>query len=288
MHLGRLSARHRSSKKALPLMAAPPIYSTVMDQDERDRWDRIASSDPYFGVLVEPRFRGRQLSGATRAAFFATGMGHVDQVLRGFHRLTGDPRWDPDGPGPIGRILDIGCGVGRITLPLARRATEAVGVDISPLMLSEAAENARLAGLSQSTFVRSDPELTQVTGQFDLIHSYITFQHIPPPDGCRLLASALRRLAPNGVAMIHMTTRTGAPIGRMIRGLRRRFPALNTIIHRLRGWPPSAPFIPMYPYHRPPLVALFDREGIQILDEVHTDHGGHIGIMFFLRRYRAG
>lgn len=257
-----------------------------MDHTERLRWDRLADSDPYFGVLVEPRFRGRHLSGETFDAFFATGDAHVTEVLRSIHRLTADPRWDPTGPGPIGRALDIGCGVGRITLPLARYSTEVVGVDISPRMLDEAASNARAAELPQATFVRSDPELSQVTGAFHLIHSYITFQHIPPTSGLRLMESALRRLLPGGVAMIHVTTYTGSPFRRAVGALRRHLPGLNAIVHWFRGWPLGAPFIPMYPYNRPDVSAVFDRVGVRVLAEVQTNHGGHKGAMIYLRRYQ--
>ncbi|MGW0523309.1 class I SAM-dependent methyltransferase [Crossiella sp. NPDC003009] len=37
-----------------------------------------------------------------------------------------------------GRLLDIGCGPGSLTLPLARLFQEAVGVDADPDMITEA------------------------------------------------------------------------------------------------------------------------------------------------------
>lgn len=52
----------------------------------------------------------------------------VEHVV-GRYRLTGDRG---------GRLLDLGCGTGQLTLPLARFFEEAVGIDPSPEMLAEA------------------------------------------------------------------------------------------------------------------------------------------------------
>ena len=46
--------------------------------------------------------------------------------------------FDRYAPGPVRTILDLGCGTGGHTLPLARRGYEVVGVDRSEKMLAEA------------------------------------------------------------------------------------------------------------------------------------------------------
>ena len=48
---------------------------------------------------------------------------------------------------PPGRVLDLGCGVGRSLIPLAQRGFEAVGVDLSEAMLNEARTNAEQVGV---------------------------------------------------------------------------------------------------------------------------------------------
>jgi SAM-dependent methyltransferase len=47
-----------------------------------------------------------------------------------------------------GRLLDLGCGTGRLLVPLAQRGYRAVGVDLSEPMLTAAAAKARAAGVS--------------------------------------------------------------------------------------------------------------------------------------------
>ena len=45
------------------------------------------------------------------------------------------------------KILDVGCGVGRFTIPLARNGHEVVGLDLSARMLQQARRSAQREGL---------------------------------------------------------------------------------------------------------------------------------------------
>ncbi len=55
-------------------------------------------------------------------------------------------------PAPGDRILDLFCGLGNFTLPLARRAAEVVGVEGDPALVERARENARNNGLGWAEF----------------------------------------------------------------------------------------------------------------------------------------
>ena len=57
-----------------------------------------------------------------------------------------------------GRLLDVGCGPGIVTLPLAHLFTEAVGLDPDPGMLAEGARRAADAGIGNITWVRARAE----------------------------------------------------------------------------------------------------------------------------------
>lgn len=54
-----------------------------------------------------------------------------------------------------GRILDLGCGTGQLTLPLAGHVEEAVGVDPEQDMLAEAAQRSREAGVTNVTWIHN-------------------------------------------------------------------------------------------------------------------------------------
>lgn len=53
---------------------------------------------------------------------------------------------------PDHRVLDLFCGLGNFTLPLARRAREVVGVELSETMVARGYENARANGLDNVAF----------------------------------------------------------------------------------------------------------------------------------------
>ena len=57
-----------------------------------------------------------------------------------------------------GRLLDVGCGPGVVTLPLAPLFTEAVGLDPDPGMLAEGARRAAEAGVGNIVWVRARGE----------------------------------------------------------------------------------------------------------------------------------
>jgi len=59
--------------------------------------------------------------------------------------------------GPSDYLIDLGCGDGRIAVAAARRGARALGVDLDPLRLAEAAAAARIAGLeARVRFRRQD------------------------------------------------------------------------------------------------------------------------------------
>ncbi|WP_018140730.1 23S rRNA (uracil(1939)-C(5))-methyltransferase RlmD [Thioalkalivibrio sp. ALJ7] len=57
---------------------------------------------------------------------------------------------------PDHRVLDLFCGLGNFTLPLARTAAEVVGVEVDDVMLARASSNARDQGIANTRYERAD------------------------------------------------------------------------------------------------------------------------------------
>ena len=55
-------------------------------------------------------------------------------------------------PGPGDTVLELGCGAGTLSLPLARRARALVGVDLERAAVIDAQHNAAAAGVTNATF----------------------------------------------------------------------------------------------------------------------------------------
>lgn len=249
----------------------------MADQWAERTWRPFGAREPYFAVLNEDGFRATRLDDEARARFFATGEAHVAWVRRLIAAHVGGdvaPR----------AVLDFGCGVGRVLLPLADGAERAVGVDVSPEMLAEARTNAAARGLGQVDLVESDDTLSRVRGSFDLVHSFITFQHIPPARGMRIAGALLDRLAPGGVAALHFTyAREASTLRKLVHRARRASPAADALVRRLRGQGADEPFFPMFEYTLPRLVALAHAHGARDVHAALTEHGGHHGAFLVFR-----
>lgn len=72
---------------------------------------------------------------------------------------------------PQDRVLDLFCGMGNFTLPLAKRAAQVVGVEGVPALVAKGQENAALNGLHNVTFFHENLE-EDVTRQVWAKHGF--------------------------------------------------------------------------------------------------------------------
>lgn len=208
---------------------------------DRD-WERWGASDPYFGVCSEGRFHTAAMTPTATSAFFESGEAHAERVLRDIGHIF-NLKFSP------ASVLDFGCGVGRLLIPFARASERAVGVDISSSMLAEASRNCNAAGVSRVELVKSDDDLSQVRGEFDLVHSHIVLQHIPWMRGRRILRSLVTRVAPGGVLAVQILSGyEGRPLVRRMVQLRYVFPPANWLRNLLLGRPLFEPAMQLHVY----------------------------------------
>ena len=108
--------------------------------------------------------------------------------------------------GPADRVLDLFCGLGNFTLPLARRARAVVGVEGEAGLIARARANALLNGIGNAEFQVADlsvaPDITipWMRGGFDQVLLD------PPRVGAREVLSAVAHLAPRRVVYISCHT----------------------------------------------------------------------------------
>ncbi|AXB43268.1 class I SAM-dependent methyltransferase [Amycolatopsis albispora] len=103
-----------------------------------------------------------------------------------------------DRVGPEDQVLDLGCGTGRITLPVARRAGSVTGFDLTGSMLEQAARKAGEENL-QVRFEQGDmADLPFPDDSFDVVVSVLALMHVPPADHPAVFAEIRRVLRPGG------------------------------------------------------------------------------------------
>src|SRR5215213_2380430 len=71
--------------------------------------------------------------------------------------------------------LDVGCGAGLLTEPLARLGANVTGIDASPEVIAVAQEHAAAQGLAIDYYVG---DVQALEGQFDLITSLEVIEHV--------------------------------------------------------------------------------------------------------------
>jgi ubiquinone/menaquinone biosynthesis C-methylase UbiE len=179
------SARHALFNQHQPTNrghdgAHPETPPTVEDRgqcsnDYKGVWDSLAQADAENAIIT----------GAASDTFEAWGRGDAERLLP-FVTATA-------------RVLDIGCGVGRVERYLAPHVGELWGVDISGEMIRRAHQrlaglpNVRLKELQLAEFLSAFP-----SDSFQLVFSFLVLQHMEKEDAFRYLEDAYRLLTRGG------------------------------------------------------------------------------------------
>ncbi len=160
-------------------------------------WEALADADPLFGVLSDPT---KQHGRWDTDEFFASGQAHVAKLLRILASLGVSY--------PRGTCLDFGCGVGRLTIPLAAHFEQTVGVDVARAMVAAATRAVKPADRCRFV-VNRDPDLRQFKRQsFDFVHSCLVLQHIPPDVSVNYIREFLRIARPGGLVVFQLPAET--------------------------------------------------------------------------------
>ena len=104
-------------------------------------------------------------------------------------------------------VVDFGCRPGFITIPLAKVAGKAIGVDVSPRMLERADHYARRAHVSVELLESDGSELKLTDKSMDLILLNHVFHEVENKRGT--LREFIRVLKPSGRVAIVEKTRGG-------------------------------------------------------------------------------
>ena len=132
-------------------------------------WEDMGLYDPLWAVVSHPEKRDNQWN---LNDFIQTGkitvQRYCDLINRYVHRQP-----------PFDRVLDFGCGVGRLSRAWSACAYHVVGIDISSSMIAKAWEiNTEISNLE---FIINQAQDLRVfgDGSFDLVMSHICLQHMP-------------------------------------------------------------------------------------------------------------
>ena len=233
-------------------------------------WQRIAETTPYWGVYSRDEFKAAELGADARRRFFASGEEHVEHLFRVIERFR--PGLRP------AHALDFGCGVARVTIPLARRCARVTGVDVSSAMLAEAGRNVALAGVAERVSLGKS-----IPGAYDFVHSHHVFQHIPQARGLELTRRIVAALSPGGLGVLHYHHwRDASPGRKAVHWARSRLPLAHGFANLAQGKAWSTPLIMMEAYSLSRVLRVLTEAGVEAFYGETLDYQGSHSVLLYL------
>lgn len=170
-------------------------------------------------------------------------------------RAAIDAQWgtDPAAFRPLAgrRALDVGCGAGLLTEPLARLGAAVTGLDAAQENITVASAHAQRQGLAID--YRATPVERLAEGDYDLVTSMEVIEHVADP--AAFVRALAERLAPDGLLILSTPNRT--PLSRL---------ALITVGESIGGIPRGT-----HDWSRfltpDELTALLDEAGLEVTDD---------------------
>jgi SAM-dependent methyltransferase len=156
-------------------------------------WNRLGKSDPLWAILSDPSKRNRQWN---PDAFFATGEIEVQKVFSDLERLNRPLHFE--------KVLDFGCGIGRLARYFLKKFAHYTGVDISPSMIAQARRwNRHLKNAGFELNDRPDLSLFE-SNTFDLIYCKLVFQHMDFQYSRKYIEEFVRIVKPEGLILFQV------------------------------------------------------------------------------------
>lgn len=187
-------------------------------------------------------------------------------------------RWFPE----PGRLIDLGCGTGRLAVHFARRGYDCVGVDLSEKMLARAAAHAGAAGVRVAWNAGNIVGLDNLSGgSFDYAACLFSTLGMVRGEENRkaVVANAHRLLRPGGRFVLHVHNRWFNRLGW------RRFRTPDLTMPQAYGGAP----LTIHHFTRRTAVALLTASGFRVCDvaPVGATPDGRLAARWWLPGVRA-
>ena len=137
-------------------------------------------------------------------------------------------------------------------------------------MIAEAKRQAKNKAIDNLSFIESSDCAELKSDQFDFVHSYIVFQHIPVDRGYAILDKLLASLRGGGVGVLHFTFSN-----RRLRAWEviKWIPYNKQLRNLFHGRPLNAPFMQMNEYDLDKIMTKIIQSGAKKCFLEFTDHG---------------
>jgi len=161
---------------------------------QNENWEKLATIDPYWSILVEDGTINNKWS---VDKFYDTGKVQISKILSFLSNIGIKFQTE--------NALDYGCGVGRLTEALSGYFKEVYGVDFSNRMIDLAIQHNPYSNVKYLRTNGYDLKMFP-DRKFDFIISLITLQHSPPKIQYDLIEEMMRVCSPKGIIIFSAVT----------------------------------------------------------------------------------
>lgn len=143
--------------------------NTSVEEWMKNDWEKRAKTDPLYVIATGPS--------ESEESFWNSGISDCEKIIGKNSKIFFDITSNQI-PKQM-KVLEIGCGIGRILIPMSEVFGEAIGIDIAPEMVRIGKEKtAKIPNCKILECTGIDLSLFS-DNYFDFCYSFIVFQHIP-------------------------------------------------------------------------------------------------------------
>lgn len=157
-----------------------------------EQWSQLGETNPWWSVLSAPRFRRERIDSVIVEELYESGSAVASELHTVLASMGKQPRL----------LIDFGCGVGRLSWNLSKAGFKVCGVDISAGNLEEAAVRMSEVGSGFQPVQLKQLDDLWLIPRAEVVVSFITLQHNPPPVQVFILERLCNLLLPGGVLFI--------------------------------------------------------------------------------------
>lgn len=240
-----------------------------------NEWNYYGKKNPYYGVFTVPEYDNLNQA-ELKNEFFNSGEKYIEKIL------SWDERDFEDFNIEQSSVLDFGCGVGRVALPISRKSLKVCGIDISEGMLEEAKKNQEELKIANCTF---ETHLLNVKDKYDLVHSIVVFQHIPAKIGFDNLIKLIDVLKSNGIGILQFTYYQRFKLTDKLKYFLYRFvPGAYLIRNIIVGRPWMEPMMQMNLYNLNRLFKILQEKNCHKSVVRFTNHNDNLGVFILFQK----
>jgi ubiquinone/menaquinone biosynthesis C-methylase UbiE len=241
----------------------------------QQNWDGLARTNPLWAILTTGSRKGNKWE---IEEFWKTGSRQVKALMEHLGSVGVKLQYP--------KALDFGCGVGRLTQPLAEYFDEVCGVDIAPSMI-DLAKSYNQKGPRCNYYLNETDNLGIFPdASFDFVVSFITLQHMEPQYAEKYIKEFLRVLKLGGTLVFQLPARETS--ARRVRTLlRNNCPQLLVNLYRKFRYR-TLWKMEMYSIDRAEVIGFLQRNGGTVKDVRQDDcAGGYVSFTYCVTKTRT-